>query len=131
MIIGDNEIKVIFSGIYHNEYNTMLGGEWMFARQFMKKQIQVLKEKKGFLIDVRTKEEYEEGHIPNAINVPMEEIENRFEEEYPDKEKFYGFYCHSGGRSEAVSSFLSSLGYTNAINIGGIISWSGEVEKTI
>ena len=101
----------------------------MFAREFMKNQVQELAEKKGLLIDVRTKEEYEEGHLPGALNIPMEEVEDRFEEECPDKEQHYGLYCHSGGRSEVVSSFLNSIGYVNAKNIGGVISWSGVLEK--
>ena len=86
----------------------------MFAREFMKNQVQELAEKKGLLIDVRTKEEYEEGHLPGALNIPMEEVEDRFEEECPDKE---------------VASFLNSIGYVNAKNIGGVISWSGVLEK--
>ena len=101
----------------------------MFAKEFMKNQVQELTEKNGILVDVRTKEEFEEGHLPGALNIPMEEAEDRFEDECPDKERFYGLYCHSGGRSEVVTEFLQSIGYVNAKNIGGVISWSGPLVK--
>ena len=78
---------------------------------------------------MRTEAEYEEGHIPGAICVPNEIIENAEIKELPDKEQTIYVYCRSGNRSKKASEKLVKLGYTNIIEFGGIIDWEGEIEK--
>ncbi len=80
------------------------------------------------LIDVRTKEEFRGGRIPKAINVPLDQIQN-IVKLVPDKETKLFVYCLSGGRSSQAVLDLDRLGYTNITNIGGIMSWSGSVER--
>ncbi len=80
------------------------------------------------LIDVRTKEEFRGGRIPKAINVPLDQIQN-IVKLVPDKEAKLFVYCLSGGRSSQAVLDLDRLGYTNITNIGGIMSWSGSVER--
>ena len=79
------------------------------------------------LLDVRTPEEYKEGHIPGCTSLPLQEIQ-KAPEMFPDKDVPLFVYCLSGARSQRAAAFLSGMGYTNARNIGGIDSWTGEIE---
>ena len=90
----------------------------------------LMKETEGYiLLDVRTKEEYESGYIPGAINIPLSDINENVVSSLPDKSQMILVYCRSGNRSRQASDKLSRLGYTNIIEIGGINSWKGEVVK--
>ena len=81
------------------------------------------------LLDVRRDDEFEEGHIPGAINIPNESIGTEEIAELPDKNQTIYVYCRSGNRSKQASQKLVDLGYTNVIEFGGIIDYSGEIEK--
>lgn len=84
----------------------------------------------GYLIlDVRTQEEYEEGHIMGAVLIPDYEIAERAEKELPDKEQLILVYCRSGRRSKGASAELASMGYKNIREFGGIIDWPFDVTK--
>ena len=90
---------------------------------------QIMDSEEGYIIlDVRTQEEYDEGHIPGAILIPNTEIEARAEEELPDKDQLILVYCRSGRRSKIAAEVLVELGYTNIKEFGGIIDWPYEVE---
>ena len=80
------------------------------------------------LLDVRTQEEYDQGHIPGAVVIPHTEIEARAEEVLPDKDQLILVYCRSGRRSKKAAQILVELGYTNIKEFGGIIDWPYEVE---
>ena len=80
------------------------------------------------ILDVRTQEEYDQGHIPGAVPIPNTEIEDRAEEELPDKAQLILVYCRSGNRSKKAAEILVELGYTNIKEFGGIIDWPYEVE---
>ena len=86
-------------------------------------------EKDYIIIDARTKEEFAEGHIENAILIPEYEISTRAEKELPDKEQLILVYCRSGRRSKIASEELVKLGYTNVKEFGGIIDWPYETVK--
>lgn len=81
------------------------------------------------ILDVRTVEEYESGHIPNAILLPYDEIPERAESVLKDKTQKILVYCRSGNRSKTGSSYLVDLGYTNVYEFGGINTWPYEEEK--
>ena len=81
------------------------------------------------IIDVRTIAEYNEGHIPNAICIPNEDIGEDVSTQLPDKEQLLLVYCRSGRRSEEATDKLEALGYTNIVDFGGITDWKGEIEK--
>ena len=81
------------------------------------------------IIDARTTEEFDEGHIKNAILIPEYEIAVRAEKELPDKNKLILVYCRSGRRSKIASEELVKLGYTNVKEFGGIIDWPYEIVK--
>ena len=80
------------------------------------------------ILDVRTQEEYDQGHIPNAILIPDTEIKNKAEEVMTDKDQLILVYCRSGRRSKLASEILVELGYTNIKEFGGIIDWPYEIE---
>ena len=81
------------------------------------------------IIDARTQEEYDEGHIPGAILIPDGEIADRAENELPDKDQMILVYCRSGRRSKIAAEELVKLGYTNVKEFGGIIDWEYEIVK--
>lgn len=80
------------------------------------------------VLDVRTKEEYEESHIPNAVLIPNETIADKELEQLPDKEAVILVYCRSGRRSAQAAEKLLQLGYQNIYDFGGIIDWPYETE---
>ena len=86
-------------------------------------------EKNCIILDVRRADEFAEGHIPGAINVPNEEIGTTEIAELPDKSQLILVYCRSGRRSKEASEKLVKLGYTNIVEFGGILDWKGEIEK--
>ena len=80
------------------------------------------------LLDVRTPQEYSEGHIPGSINVPLQTLDKvRSVVENKDTELFV--YCYSGARSRQAAAALGQMGYTNVRNIGGIAAYQGKVER--
>ena len=83
-------------------------------------------EKDYIILDVRTVEEYNAGHIPNAICIPNESITDKEPPELPDKDQLILVYCRSGRRSKEASQKLADLGYTKITEFGGIIDWTGE-----
>lgn len=78
----------------------------------------------ALIVDVRTPEEYSESHIKNAINIPVDEIETRFEEEVTkDKGKKVFVYCKTGVRAINAMETLKTMGYYRVYSIGGIKDW--------
>ena len=85
-------------------------------------------EESYIILDVRTQEEYDQGHIPGAILIPDTEIKAKAEDVLTDKEQMILVYCRSGRRSKLAAESLVELGYTNIKEFGGIIDWPYEVE---
>ena len=81
------------------------------------------------LLDVREQEEFDAGHIPDAILIPHTQITERAEEMLPDKSAQILVYCRSGRRSKIAAAALGALGYTNIKEFGGIIDWPYEIVK--
>ena len=79
------------------------------------------------ILDVRRPDEFAEGHIPNAINVANETIGTDEIPELPNKNQLIMVYCRSGRRSKEAADKLVKLGYTNIVEFGGILDWTGEV----
>ncbi len=80
------------------------------------------------LLDVRTKEEYDAGHIKGAEILTLDTIETNMENIYPDKDRVIYVYCRSGRRSAIAADILVNLGYKKIYDLGGIINWKYEVE---
>ena len=81
------------------------------------------------IVDARTEEEFNEGHIEGAILIPEYEISERAEKELPNKDQLILVYCRSGRRSKIASQALADFGYTNVKEFGGIIDWQYEIVK--
>lgn len=80
------------------------------------------------LLDVRTPQEYREGHIPGSKNVPIQEID-RVSAAVSGKDTPLFVYCRSGARSRQAVAALRRMGYLNIKNIGGIAAYTGKVES--
>ena len=87
----------------------------------------IMDTQEGYVIlDTRTEEEYETGHIPGAIIISHEEIKEKAESVLTDKDQLFLVYCRSGRRSKLAAQDLADLGYTNVKEFGGIIDWPYE-----
>ena len=81
------------------------------------------------ILDVREQEEYDSGHIPGAVLLPVGTIdENTAAQAIPEKDSTVLVYCRSGNRSKTASSALAELGYTNIYEFGGINTWPYDIE---
>lgn len=78
----------------------------------------------AIVADVRTPDEYALGHVPGSVNWPLERLTVQ---DIPEGAPILT-YCHSGSRSARAAAWLQQQGY-DATNIGGIIDWTGELEK--
>lgn len=78
------------------------------------------------ILDVRTEEEFAQGHIPGAMLIPDYAIREEAEKALPDKDALILVYCRSGRRSKNAAQTLAELGYTNIREFGGIIDWPYE-----
>ncbi len=76
------------------------------------------------IIDVRGTAEFSQGHIENAINIPMDVVSSQIEKVVPNKDQKIFVNCLSGGRSKASCSLIEAKGYTNVYDIGGVATWS-------
>ena len=79
------------------------------------------------ILDVRTEEEFSEGHIDGAILIPDYEIADKAEKILTDKDQLILVYCRSGRRSKLAADSLVTMGYTNIKEFGGIIDWPYDV----
>ena len=81
------------------------------------------------ILDVREQSEYDSGHIPGAVLLPVGSIdEETATAVIPEKDSTVLVYCRSGNRSKTASSTLAGLGYTNIYEFGGINTWPYEIE---
>lgn len=81
------------------------------------------------IVDVRRRDEYDEGHLPDAILIPNESIDKSRPKELPDLDQIILVYCRSGRRSKEASEKLAAMGYKNVYEFGGIITWTGETVR--
>lgn len=81
------------------------------------------------LVDVRLAHEYEDGHIPTAVLLPLNELDTKAETVLKDKDAVLYVYCRSGQRSSKAVRVLRKKGYRNVYNIGGILHWTYEIER--
>lgn len=81
------------------------------------------------ILDVRTEEEYNSGHIENSVLIPIDDLEYKEEEVLTNKEQKILVYCRSGNRSKKAADLLVEMGYTNVYNFGGIKDWPYEIVK--
>jgi len=85
----------------------------------------------AIILDVRTQDEFDEGHIANAVLLPYTEIKEKAESVIADKNQTVLVYCRIGRRSEIASRELIDMGYTKVFDFGGIQDWIGEIVTSI
>jgi len=107
----------------------------LFKRKNIKKISQreakglISSDKKIVLLDVRTPEEYHEVHIPHSISLPLDTLKAKASKIVPDKDTEIITYCLSGIRAAKACRELSSMGYINVRNMGGLNKWKYETER--
>ena len=122
-IIGgaDGPTAIVVSDIKENEMYKMISAQE--AKEIMDSGVDHI------ILDVREQDEYDAGHIPDAILLPYTQIEQKVEDVILDKNALVLVYCRSGRRSKIASETLSALGYTNVKEFGGINDWPYEIVK--
>ena len=79
------------------------------------------------LVDVRSPPEYASGHIPTAVNIPVDMISRQHPTE--DREALVIVYCRSGARSARASDILRGMGYVNVVDFGSLLRWTGDLVR--
>lgn len=133
-IIGgaDGPTSVFIAGkIGENIPETIMEAE-MDYKQITQEQAKAIMDDKNsgaIVVDVRRSDEYAEGHIKNAINIPNESIIDTPPVELSNMDQLILVYCRSGRRSKEASQKLANMGYTNINEFGGILDWPYEIVK--
>ena len=130
LYLGGIIIIMLFTiacGLFHTESHNSNATTYVQITQAEAKEL-MQSEESYIILDVRTYEEYNSGHIPGAICIPNETISKTPPAELPDKEQLILVYCRSGNRSKQASDKLAKMGYTNVKEFGGIIDWKYEIE---
>ena len=81
------------------------------------------------IVDVRSEDEFESGHIPGAVCIPNETIGLGVKSILTDPEEMLLVYCRSGVRSVMAAEKFCMIGYKNVLEFGGILDWTYEIEK--
>ncbi len=83
------------------------------------------------IVDVRTPDEYAQGHVPGAVNLPLQALDagRAFRRVAPTPSTPIYLYCASGARSDQAARVARRAGYTNVTNMGGIASYSGKIVR--
>ena len=109
--------------------NTQTQQEAIYMNITAQEAKELMDTQEGYIIlDTRTQEEYDSGHIPGAIVLPYDEVLEKAESILKEKDQLILVYCRSGRRSKLAAEDLVKLGYTNIREFGGIIDWPYEIE---
>ena len=84
----------------------------------------------AIVLDVRTKDEFDKRHLPNALLVPIDNLRAGDFSKLPDKDATILIYCWTGRRAEDSAEILLEHGYKRVYEFGGLVDWTGEVEGT-
>lgn len=90
--------------------------------------IRLLDAGKARAVDVREPDEYEMGHIPGAVLLPLGQVTAKAAQLLPDPQAVWLVYCRTGRRSAEAVRLLEQLGYEHLYDLGGILRWPYEIE---
>jgi len=76
------------------------------------------------LIDVRTKAEYQDGHIKGSVNIPLDTLPTKVKTALPKLDQTIFVVCYSGARASDATRYLVKMGYTKVYNMGGVATWT-------
>ncbi len=114
-------VAILFTGCVENDYKHLTHED---AQRIMKANPDAI------ILDVRTQDEYEKKHIPNAVLVPIENLRDGDFSKLPDKDATILIYCWTGRRAEDAAIILVEHGYKNVYEFGGLVDWTGSVSGT-
>lgn len=121
---------IIIVGIGVFIFNNNRESDTQYVKISVKEAKEIIDTERNIIIlDVRREDEYQTGHIEDAVCIPNEVISNQAESLLPDKEQEILVYCRSGNRSRQAANKLLDLGFTNVKDFGGIIDWPYEITK--
>ena len=113
-----------------NQLTTTQSTEAVYMNITAQEAKQIMDTQTGYVIlDTREQYEFDEGHIPGAVLLPYDQVNEKAESLLPDKDQLILVYCRSGRRSKIAAETLVELGYTNIKEFGGIIDWPYETES--
>ena len=113
-----------------NQLTTTQSTEAVYMNITAQEAKQIMDTQTGYVIlDTREQYEFDEGHIPGAVLLPYDQVNEKAESMLPDKDQLILVYCRSGRRSKIAAEALVELGYTNIREFGGIIDWPYEIES--
>ncbi len=95
----------------------------IFEQVSGEKAKELVENEEAILVDVRTKEEYDNAHIDGALLVPLGELKSLIVEKVPDKDSGIILYCRSGNRSGNAANILKKMGYTKIYDMGPMTAW--------
>lgn len=101
----------------------------MYKEIYASQAKQMMDEEDVVVIDVRDREEYEDGHIENAISLPLIDIKNTANEKLTNRAKPILVYCSTGRRSKQAAVELTKMGYRRVYDFGGLIDWQFDIVK--
>ena len=119
-------ITIMFTGCTKMEKG-QTGTETAYKKISAQEAKEIIESEDVVILDVRTKEEYNEGHIENAVLLPIDDISSKAEDLLRNKDAKILVYCRSGNRSATASKQLIKMGYTNVYDFGGISNWPYEI----
>ena len=100
---------------------------WNAKKDVNQWMTEALQKTDAVVLDVRTEEEYLEGHIPGSVLLPLSELDTA-RQVIPGEQTPLYVYCRSGVRSKQAASKLRQMGYRQVTDMGGINRWKGAVE---
>ena len=91
------------------------------------KEAEKMMQSDAIILDVRTQEEFDHGHIRDAVLLPLDELREHVGDVIPGKYQTILVYCRTGRRSSEASHILIDMGFINVFDFGGIVDWHGEI----
>lgn len=91
--------------------------------------LDLITDKEALIVDVRTQEEYDAGHVDNALLIPLDTIGQEPPEQISDLDTAIILYCRSGNRSSQALQLLEQIGYSEVYDLGSINNWKGTIVK--
>lgn len=113
---------------YSGQASDQVPGQMAIQEMPLSEAASLWRSKDALFIDVRTSQEYEEGHVPGAILIPLQELEHRYQEIPHDKPVL--LICRSARRSAQANLLLQQLGFSNTFSVKqGMIAWPEKITK--
>ena len=121
-----NDSYLMFAGL---DYSISIQDTAELRQEYIKADAaRTMQQNGAVIIDVRSEEEYVQGHIAGSIHMDVSEVEKELPAQYPQREQELIFYCSAGKRSQAALETAQALGYPNVYNLGKISDWPYDLE---